>query len=255
MTTMRRRPILGQVLKRSGSLGLLMLILMNSPLCLGSEVDDRVFSAQSAYAAKRYDQALRDYSRAAALGSAIALFQLGVMHEQGQGVKSNAVEAARWYERAADAGSSAGAKKLANMYYDGVGVTKDFNRAAALYLRAGELGDSNSLFTLGQMYLMGSMGARDPQKAVEVFSKAAEKGNPLAMNALGIAYRLGDGVAKSDISAYAYFKLAEETGSVLARENLEKLASVISEADRTAGEKRFVELRGKLSANSKERDK
>ncbi len=225
----------------------LVLLLVFPAFSFANDVDEIVLNAQRAYSAQKYDEALKNYRRAAALGSPIALFQVGAMHEHGEGVNSNLVEAARWYQRAADAGSVAGAKRLANMYYDGVGVPKDFDRAVALYRRAGNLGDSASFFTLGQMYWMGSGGAREPDKAVELFAKAVERGNPLAMNALGIAYRLGDGVVKSDSTAYAYFKLAHEFGSNLAADNLEKLMTLMSASDRIAGEKLLGDLRHKIS--------
>jgi TPR repeat protein len=239
--------VVGQCRRNLAFRVVLVLLLVTSAFSFASDVDELVLSAQKAYSAKKYDEALKSYGRAASLGSPTALFQLGAMHERGEGVERNIPEAAKWYERATAAGSVSAAKRLANMYYDGEGVPKDLGRAALLYRRAGDLGDSGSYFTLGQIYWMGSGGPREPEKAVEVFTKAAGKGNPLAMNALGIAYRLGDGVDKNDSAAYAYFKLAHEFGSILAADNLEKLTTLISDSDRSAGEKLLEQLRRKTS--------
>lgn len=223
------------------------LSLILSVSCFASDADEIVRGAQKAYSAHKFDDALKSYRQAAALGNPVALFQLGAMYERGEGIDRNLAEATKWYERAVDAGSAAAAKRLANMYYDGEGVSKDFGRAAALYRRAGELGDSNSFFTLGQIYWIGSDVTRDPEKAVELFTKATQSGNALAMNALGIAYRFGDGVEKSDSAAYAYFKLAQEFGSRLAGENFQKLTTLISDSDRIAGEKLVKQLRSKIA--------
>jgi TPR repeat protein len=229
----------------------LILLFVTSAFCFAGDVDELVLHAQKAYSAKRYEEALKTYREAASMGSPIALFQLGAMHERGEGVERDTLEAVKWYERAIDAGSVSAAKRLANMYYDGQGVSKSLARAASLYERAGELGDAGSYFTLGQIYWIGASGSRDPKKAVEVFTKAAEAGNPLAMNALGIAYRLGDGVDKSDAAAYAYFQLASEFGNAIAAGNLEKLATLISDSDRSAGEKLLKHLRQKITIESK----
>ena len=44
------------------------------------------------------------YEKAAALGDAAAMFNLGVLYENGRGVQRDLSEARRWFEKAAEAG-------------------------------------------------------------------------------------------------------------------------------------------------------
>src|SRR5438105_13349487 len=159
-----------------------LVLLAASSVCCAVDLDDLMRRAQAAYSKGDYANAFENYTQAAVLGSAVALFQLGAMHERGEGITKDVVEAAKWYDRAAVAGSVSAIKRLANMYYDGEGVPKDFERADALYRRAGQLGDGNALFTLGQIYWIGSGDhQRNPIKATELFARAAERGNPRAL--------------------------------------------------------------------------
>jgi hypothetical protein len=103
------------------SLVLLPLALTAGTVSQSPIGDDLVDQAQVAYEKRDYARAYKLYSRAAEVGSAVAMFQLGSMNEHGHGVKADIASAARWYQKAADAGSATGAKRLANMYFDGPG--------------------------------------------------------------------------------------------------------------------------------------
>src|SRR5712664_3371579 len=98
---------------------LVVLAIIFSFPSIAVGVDEVVSRAQEAYSARKYEDALRYYKEAAAMGNPVALFQVGAMYERGEGVRRDVVEARAWYERAVDAGSASAAKRLANMYYDG----------------------------------------------------------------------------------------------------------------------------------------
>jgi hypothetical protein len=49
-------------------------------------------------------EAFRWYQKAAALGNAEAMYNLGLMFEYGRGVQKDEAESTRWYRKAADAG-------------------------------------------------------------------------------------------------------------------------------------------------------
>lgn len=55
-------------------------------------------------AAKRYDEAMSDYEKAANAGYAIAMASVGRMHEAGTGVAKNLTTAKDWYQKAVAAG-------------------------------------------------------------------------------------------------------------------------------------------------------
>lgn len=208
-----------------------------------SDALDILQRAQTAYASGRFREALNQYELAAARGDATAMFQLGVMHERGEGVPANIAAAAIWYRRSAESGSVSAMKRLANMYLDGQGVEKDFSAAAKLYQRAGSAGDANSLFLLGQLYWKGEYAERQPELAMKTFEQCAKLAHANCMNALGIGYRLGDGVEKNDALAYAYFKLAMEFGDRVAGDNLAQLSSRLVASDRALGEELASKIR------------
>jgi TPR repeat protein len=56
---------------------------------------------------------------------AAAQFDLGVIHEQGDGIPKNQKEAVRWYSLSADQGHVQAQLSLARIYYEGAGVKKD----------------------------------------------------------------------------------------------------------------------------------
>jgi TPR repeat protein len=208
---------------------------------------DAVFRAQRAYAEGRYVDAIREYEKAAQTGSSVAMFQLGVMTEDGRGVAADLARAAGWYEKAADAGSTAAMKRLGNMYLDGAGLPKDADKAAGWYQRAGDAGDKNALFLLGQLYWNGSFGKPEPTKAVSSFKQAARLGDGPSINALGIAYRLGEGVPENDVLALAYFRLARERGVPAAHVNAEDLARKLAPEEVSRADALVAQLRTELS--------
>lgn len=88
--------------------------------------------AQEAAAAHQradYATELRILRPLAAQGNATAQFNLGVMHDFGQGVPQDHADAARWYRLAAAQGHAAAQFNLGGMYFDGQGVGQDDVRA------------------------------------------------------------------------------------------------------------------------------
>ena len=71
-------------------------------------------------------------------GDADAQFDLGVMYENGEGVRKNAVRAASWYRKAADQGSAEAQNNLGTMYEIGSGVQESLRQAMALYRKAAD---------------------------------------------------------------------------------------------------------------------
>ena len=76
-----------------------------------------------------YATALRLFAPYAHQGNALAQFNLGVMHANGQGVPQNDAAAAMWYRPAADRGHTAAQYNLGIMYANGRGVPQDYIQA------------------------------------------------------------------------------------------------------------------------------
>lgn len=71
-------------------------------------------------------------SRAAGLGLAEAMMELGVCYQEGTGVKRDPKLAFVWMARAVSAGSEGARLNLAHFYELGVGTKKDLAKAAEL---------------------------------------------------------------------------------------------------------------------------
>ena len=75
--------------------------------------DDREALAWSAFLADEHSVAFRLFLRLALDGSAEAQRQVGLMHDQGKGVRQDHAQAARWYRTAADQGDAHAQHSLA----------------------------------------------------------------------------------------------------------------------------------------------
>ncbi|EMT3920850.1 sel1 repeat family protein [Neisseria gonorrhoeae] len=67
----------------------------------------------------------RENLQAAEQGNAAAQFNLGVMYENGQGVRQDYVQAVQWYRKASEQGDAQAQYNLGAMYYKGRGVRQD----------------------------------------------------------------------------------------------------------------------------------
>ena len=92
--------------------------------------------------AGRIAEALEYYRKAAQLGSAKAMYNIGVCYYNGDGVEQDAGTAAKWYERAAEEGDGDGIFAIAYCYLTGTGVEKDAAKFDYWYDRAGNHHDA-----------------------------------------------------------------------------------------------------------------
>ena len=105
-------------------------------------------------------------------GNAVAQFNIGYMHEFGEGVTSNHELAAKWYERAANQGDARAQHSLGNYYFTS-----------------------------------GSYAA-----ATKWYKQSAEQGLAEAQADLGASYGLGQGVPQSYIYAHMWSNISSLTG-------------------------------------------
>ena len=90
---------------------------------------DLLADGAAAYEAGDYGAAAKAWRPLADGGDAMAQFNLGLLHETGQGVAEDPAEAAAWYERAALQGLSQAQFNLALLHQTGRGVEKDGTEA------------------------------------------------------------------------------------------------------------------------------
>ena len=76
------------------------------------------------------------YQKAADKELTSAQHDLGVMYENGLGVKQNYIEAIKWYRKASDKGYSASQKNLINLYKNNLGTPENNTEAFEWFLKS-----------------------------------------------------------------------------------------------------------------------
>ncbi len=124
-----------------------------------------------------YAAAYRGFRRLAGQGVARAQAALGLMYENGRGVRRNDAQAVRWYRRAAEQGLAAAQSALGVMYAKGRGVPQSDSEAVRWFRRAAEGGDALAQGILGRFYENGVGVPRDPVRAYKWYRLAASSTN------------------------------------------------------------------------------
>ena len=115
--------------------------------------------------------------KAAKKGAGRAMFLLGYMYENGEGVTADSGKAAYYYKSAADNGNRSAQHNLGCFYYFGNGVKKDYQFAFEYFSKAAQQGKADSMKNIGVMYELGQYVDQDYNKAMEWYKKAGEYGD------------------------------------------------------------------------------
>lgn len=161
---------------------------------------------------KDYDKVIKLYKKGAKQGDADAQYNLGYMHENGDGVERDDIIAAEWYEKAAAQGHAKAQNNLAFLYRKGYGVPQDIDKAIELYEKSAGQGCTIAQTNLGYLYKYGTEIGQDYVKAAEWFRKAAEQGNPTGQVNLAELYDEGKGVPQDYVEAAKWYIKAAEQG-------------------------------------------
>ncbi len=156
---------------------------------------------------QRYDFAteLRIFLQLTVQDEALALYNLGVMYERGNGVTQDYAEAMRWYRKAADQGEVSAQYNVGVICFKGQGVTQNY------------------------------------AQAMKWFRIAADQGLARAQTGLGLLYEKGRGVTQNYVQAHVWYDLAAAQGKKDASKWRDSLAkkmtpAQIAEAQRLARE-------------------
>ena len=115
---------------------------------------------------------------ASSLGNGYALFNVGLMHENGLGmIKQDYKVAVQYYEKAIKAEVHDAYCNLGNIYVLGTGmaqgVPRDIERGAQLLAKGAEEGSRQAAYTLGGLYGKGEFITQDLNKAFYYLTLAA----------------------------------------------------------------------------------
>jgi TPR repeat protein len=154
-------------------------------------------------------------------GQPQAMLNVGILYEQGLGVRLNFSNALSWYEKAALAGEKEGWTRLGLCYETGMGATADMARAVTCFEKAAELGSGPARHKLASLYFLGRGVARDEAKGFALLTQAAETGDGAAANELAVVYLKGLFGRKEDaVKAREWFTKSAEAGNLEGIKNL-----------------------------------
>lgn len=120
--------------------------------------------------------AVRYFTAAASRGSAPAMYELGLMAENGEGHSSrNFTKAVQYYARAATKGLAAAQFELGVMYANGHGVAQDNGRAIAYLQFAATGGCREAQMAMGYRYRYGYGVPRRCSTAAELYDAVASE--------------------------------------------------------------------------------
>lgn len=146
-------------------------------------------------------------------GNSSAQFNLGVIHDTGQGVPEDNIEAAKWYRLAADQGNP------------------------------------EAQYNLGVMYDTGEGVPENDAEAVRWHRLAAERGNAEAQYNLGVSYYIGEGVPQDYVHAHAWLSIALSSGNEDALEERLRLEQQMTAAQISEAQELLTEIHESIQKN------
>lgn len=173
--------------------------------------------------AKNYDDAHRWYVKAAELGNAQAMHNLGFQYATGQGAPRDYAEARKWFSRAAALGNAAAMLRLGEFYANAIGVPRDYREARRWFVQAADRGLLPAMIGLGELYANGKGVPRDYDEARLWYRKAAELGSAPAMYQLGQLHEQGHGGRRDYAEARKWYAKAADIGNDEAKRSLVRL--------------------------------
>nr|WP_240327077.1 tetratricopeptide repeat protein [Ursidibacter arcticus] len=104
-------------------------LLAFAPLSYANTPEQQFQQGFEAVQKQDYQTAFRLWQPLAEQGDAAAQFNLGLMYDNGQGVKQDNQQAVKWYQQAAEQGYAEAQFNLGVMYAKGRGVKQDYHQA------------------------------------------------------------------------------------------------------------------------------
>jgi TPR repeat protein len=161
---------------------------------------------------------------AAAAGQPMALWQLGLMYENGEGVQKDPVKAFGYFSQIADEHADTAPKgveadivaqsfvKVGEYYREGLpeaGIVKDQDYSNKLVMHAASyFGDADAQYRVGKLYLDDGELGDNPLQSARWLSLAARKGHAGAQAQLGAMLFNGDGIEANPIEGLMWLTIA-----------------------------------------------
>ncbi|MDH5547193.1 MAG: sel1 repeat family protein [Gammaproteobacteria bacterium] len=224
-------------------IAVVLFLLLASPVFA-----DELGDAKNAYGAGEFEEAAALLRPLARDGNPEALYLLGRMYEQGDGVGKDEQEARDLYRQAAEKGHNNAGQRLALFENSNSG---DESVVLEWYLPSAEEGDMEAQYNLGFMYETGWGIGIDERKAVRWYKEAADQQHDMAQLRLGMMYVVGKGVEKDQDAGVELLRLSAENGNRIAEILVQEVFD-IGDAKKLNAEKLISGLRRVVDEGEKE---
>lgn len=156
--------------------------------------------------------ALSHYMTADKMGLPQAKYQMGLTCEFGRcGVTQSYEVALNIYKEAADLGHSDAQCQIGGLYERGHGVEQNYETAARYYKLASEQDNERAKFLLADCYMNGIGVTKNVTEALSLFHQAANLGNGNSQLILAVRYKHGDELPLDYVKAYLYANMASNS--------------------------------------------
>ena len=142
-----------------------------------------------------YNTALQIWAPLAQEGNPAAQYSIGLLYDQGKGVKKDPQTALKYFQAAIKQNLPAAQYYLGVKYYAGLGVKKSPEKALDLVTRAAEQDHLQAQFQLAYFYDRGIGTPVNLKMATQWYTRAAENGFGPAQHALAARYLTGRGTS------------------------------------------------------------
>jgi len=173
---------------------IILTVLLFTGTALSYENNDAEYSKGAASFSKGdYITALNLWLPLAQNGDPAAQYSIGLLYDQGSGVKKNTERAIDYLQSAADQGLPAAQYYLAIKYYNAFDVKKNAYKARQLLLGAAQQEHLKAQFQLANLYAKGEGGSENQTQATYWFITASENGYGPAQHSLAARFLTGKG--------------------------------------------------------------
>lgn len=160
------------------------------------------------------------FERAAGLGDANGLYNLGMCHARGLGTPRNDEKAFSCFRTSAEKGHPEAINNIGWFFREGRIVGKDLELSTKWFKKSADYQNAYGAYNYGLALRRGEGTKRDDAEAAKYFKLAMEGGCIEAMNSYALALLRGEGVERDALQALKTFERAAAAGFPPAMENI-----------------------------------